>query len=99
MECAGAHLQIVGLQDDAAVVRPITLQRQDQALERAARIHVIGSGSVLWRGHTRAFGGGMARLRAMLGFGGQASLSGRAPPRSTTRVAPLGGAWLQLLPT
>ena len=42
MEGAGAHLHVVGLQDDAAVVRPIALQRQDQALERALGAHVGG---------------------------------------------------------
>ena len=41
VERAGADLHVVGLQDDAAVVRPVALQRQDQALERAAGVHVI----------------------------------------------------------
>ena len=42
MEGAGADLHVVGLQDDAALIRPIALQRQDQALERALRAHVGG---------------------------------------------------------
>ena len=33
MEGAGADLDVVGLQDDAALVRPIALQAQDQVLE------------------------------------------------------------------
>ena len=42
MEGAGADLHVVGLQEHAAVVRPIALQRQDQALERALGTHVGG---------------------------------------------------------
>src|SRR5262245_26559635 len=42
MEGAGADLHVVGLQDHAAVVRPIALQRQDQALERTLRTHMGG---------------------------------------------------------
>ena len=37
MEGAGADLHVVGLQDDAALVRPVVVQRQDQPLEGAAR--------------------------------------------------------------
>ena len=41
----GAHLHVVGLQDHAAMVGPIALQGQDQALERALRAHMgIGVG-------------------------------------------------------
>ena len=35
MEGAGADFHVVGLQDDAAEVRPVALQRQDEPLERA----------------------------------------------------------------
>jgi hypothetical protein len=42
MEGAGADLHVVGLQDHAAVVRPIALQCQDQSLERALGTHVGG---------------------------------------------------------
>jgi hypothetical protein len=42
MEGAGADLHVVGLQDHAAVVRPIALQCQDQSLERALETHVGG---------------------------------------------------------
>ena len=34
MEGAGAHLHVVGLQDDAAALRPIGLQAKDERLER-----------------------------------------------------------------
>ena len=34
MEGAGAHRHVVGLQDDAALVGPVALQRQDQVLKR-----------------------------------------------------------------
>ena len=34
---AGADLHVVGLEDDAALVRPVGVQRQDQPLEGAAR--------------------------------------------------------------
>ena len=44
MKRAGAHLHVVGLQDDAAIVRPVALQRQDQALERTFRAHVRRQG-------------------------------------------------------
>src|ERR1700681_961930 len=37
MKGAGAHLHVVGLQDDAAVLGPVALQRQDQILEGAFR--------------------------------------------------------------
>ena len=37
VEGAGAHLHVVGLQDDAALLAPELLQRQDQVLERLAR--------------------------------------------------------------
>ena len=40
MERAGADLHVVGLQDDAALLGPEALQRQDQTLERAFRAHV-----------------------------------------------------------
>ena len=40
MKGARADFHVIGLQDHAAVIRPITLQRQDQALERAFRAHV-----------------------------------------------------------
>ena len=40
MKGARADLHVIGLQDHAAVIRPITLQRQDQALERAFRAQV-----------------------------------------------------------
>ena len=36
------HLHVVGLQDHAAMVRPVALQGQDQPLERAFRAHVGG---------------------------------------------------------
>ena len=36
VEGAGAHLHVVGLQDHAALLRPIALQAQDQVLEAAA---------------------------------------------------------------
>ena len=49
MEGAGADLHVVGLQDDAALVRPIALQRQDQALERALGTH-MGRQQVLVHG-------------------------------------------------
>ena len=56
MEGAGAHLHVVGLQDHAALIRPVALQRQDQALERALGAHVggkivasWGSGRSRWR--------------------------------------------------
>ena len=42
MKGAGAHLHVVRLQDDAAVVGPIALQRQDQPLERPLGTHVGG---------------------------------------------------------
>ena len=42
VEGAGADLHVVGLQDDAALVGPEALQRQDQALERAFRAHMGG---------------------------------------------------------
>ena len=42
MEGAGADLHVVGLQDHAALVGPIALQRQDQALERPLGTHVGG---------------------------------------------------------
>ena len=42
MERAGPHLHVVGLQDDAAVVGPIALERQDQPLERAFGAHMGG---------------------------------------------------------
>ena len=42
MEGAGADLHVVGLQDDAALVGPEPLKRQDQALERAFRAHMGG---------------------------------------------------------
>jgi hypothetical protein len=35
MEGAGAHLHVVGLQDDAAALGPEALQGKDEALERA----------------------------------------------------------------
>ena len=40
VKCARAHFHVVGLQENAAVIGPITLQRQDQSLERAFRAHV-----------------------------------------------------------
>jgi hypothetical protein len=42
MKGAGADLHVVGLQDDAALVGPEALQRQDQALKRAFRAHMSG---------------------------------------------------------
>ena len=42
MEGAGADLHVVGLQDHAAVVGPVALQRQDQPLERPLRAHMGG---------------------------------------------------------
>ena len=41
---AGADFHVIGLQDHAAVIRPITLERQDQSLERAFRAHMRGQG-------------------------------------------------------
>ena len=43
MERAGADFHVVGLQDDAALLRPEVLQRQDQALERARRIEIAAT--------------------------------------------------------
>jgi hypothetical protein len=37
VEGAGAHFHVVGLQDHAALLGPESLQREDQALERAFR--------------------------------------------------------------
>ena len=42
MKRAGADLHVIGLQDDAAVIRPIALQRQDQSLERARGTQMDG---------------------------------------------------------
>ena len=41
MEGARADFHVVGLQDDAALIRPVLLQRQDQALERARRVEIV----------------------------------------------------------
>ncbi len=49
MEGAGADLHVVGLQDQAALVGPVIVQRQDQPLEGAVRTHVIGGlGRTRW---------------------------------------------------
>ena len=53
MEGAGPDLHVVGLQDDAAVIRPIALKRQDQPLEGAARVHVAGVGCVHGGAHAK----------------------------------------------
>ena len=42
VEGARAHLHVVGLQDDAALLRPIALEREDQPLKGARRVHVRG---------------------------------------------------------
>ena len=62
MEGAGAHFHVVGLQDHAAVIGPITLQRQDQSLERAFRAHMRGRESIVGSG-LRVRGGRGARDR------------------------------------
>ena len=45
MEGAGAHLHVVGLEDDAALFGPVALQREDQALEGAPGS--MGAGSLM----------------------------------------------------
>src|SRR5271166_2237774 len=40
MEGAGAHFHVIGLQNDAAPVGPIALQRQNEPLERPLRPHM-----------------------------------------------------------
>ena len=42
VEGAGAHFHVVGLEDDAALVGPVALEREDQALEGARRVHMRG---------------------------------------------------------
>jgi hypothetical protein len=42
MEGASAHLHVIGLENDTALVRPEILQGEDEALERARRMHVCG---------------------------------------------------------
>ena len=42
MKRAGAHFHVVGLQDDATMIRPVALQSQYQSLERALGAHVGG---------------------------------------------------------
>ena len=59
VERAGADLHVVGLQDDAALLRPETLQRQDQTLERAFRLEGVGHfgtfcGEAFWRTFAKA---------------------------------------------
>ncbi len=48
MEGAGAHLHVVGLQDDATLLGPEPLEGQDEALERTFRAHVVRQGVHRW---------------------------------------------------
>ena len=89
MEGAGAHLHVVGLQDHAALLRPVSLQRQDQRLEAGLG---IGRGAIAGRsassGDGRLWCGATYRpppegqARGMLG----------ASPRSGSRALPQAGA-------
>jgi hypothetical protein len=54
MERAGAHLHVIGLQNDTTLLCPKILERQDQTLEGILRVHVGGA-----RGHVS----GPANLR------------------------------------
>jgi hypothetical protein len=37
VECARAHLEIIGLQDDASLRAPVAVERKDQVLEAQAQ--------------------------------------------------------------
>ena len=54
MEGAGADLHVIGLQDDAALLRPEALQRQDQPLEGARRLQ---RARTFWLRHAAFFAG------------------------------------------
>src|SRR5437868_13110490 len=47
MKRAGADLDIIGLQDDAALLRPIALEREDQPLKAGIRLggHCVTPGA------------------------------------------------------
>ena len=81
MKRAGAHLDVIGLQDGAAVVRPIALKRQDQALERALRAHVRGQ--VFGHRSTILSGSSAARraARHLLNAASRRSSEGAAGPQ------------------
>src|SRR5262245_65033562 len=42
MKRTGSYFHVIGLQDDAALVRPVALEREDQPLERAFGAHMRG---------------------------------------------------------
>ena len=46
MEGAGADFHVVGLQNDAAPIRPILLEREDEALKRARGVQIVLSHGV-----------------------------------------------------
>ena len=62
MEGAGSHFHVIGLQDDAALLCPETLQGQDQSLEGTPGIHMGLRGRSLVGGDHRA-GLKAARMR------------------------------------
>ena len=61
VEGAGAHLHVVGLQDDAALLGPVALERQDQVLEGQRLRFRLGSFAHL------AFGANRGTQRARSG--------------------------------
>src|SRR5205814_4473993 len=56
MKRAGADLDIIGLQDDAALLRPIELQSEDQTLKAGIRLgrHCVTPGADSRRCRSRA---------------------------------------------
>ena len=57
MERAGADFHVIGLQDHAAIIRPETLQRQDQTLERPLGPHMRGRAGLGHRAESFRFHG------------------------------------------
>ncbi len=60
MEGAGAHLHVVGLEDDAALVGPEALEPQDQVLKGRRGLPPLG---FLKLGHVDFGGDGISRAR------------------------------------
>src|SRR4029078_11379111 len=69
---AGAHLHVVGLQNDAALVRPIALKPEDQVLERGGGGRPVGFGWLAPGSFSGRRGGWVLRERQTLcaGLGG-----------------------------
>ena len=67
VEGAGPDFHVIGLQDHAAALRPVALQREDQLLEGAGRradFHAWGSNAQKSREYKRAAEAGPAAARA-----------------------------------